>query len=130
MMAIFNLPAEAALAVVLGSVRKDGLAIGLPNGDLDSLKLPLDTSVQVLTAVYLAGVLLPCLVTVLTVVREMGSQFVEMVGRQACFAVLCVLYRMDRYAAFFDQYLNHFQRHAKNRKKFTSHSFIRLSWSR
>ena len=87
MMAIFNLPAEAALAVVLGSVRKDGLAIGLLNGDLDSLKLPLDTSVQVLTAVYLAGVLLPCLVTVLTVVREMGSQFaLKMVGRQACFA--------------------------------------------
>ena len=86
-MAIFNLPAESALAVVLGSVRKDGLAIGLLNGDLDSLKVPLDTSIHVLTIVYLAGVLLPCLVTVFTVAKEMGSQFaIKMVGRQACFA--------------------------------------------
>ena len=80
-MAIFNLPAESALAVVLGSVRKDGLAIGLLNGDMESLKVPLDTSVHVLTAVYLAGVLLPCLVTVWTVAREMGTQFaMKMVG--------------------------------------------------
>ena len=41
-MALFNLPSEAAFAVVLGSVRKDGLAIGLLNGDWDSLKVPLD----------------------------------------------------------------------------------------
>ena len=86
-MAIFNLPAESALAVVLGSVRKDGLAIGLLNGDLDSLKVPLDTPIHVLTIVYLAGVLLPCLVTVFTVAKEMGTQFaIKMVGRQACFA--------------------------------------------
>lgn len=91
-MAAFNLPAEAALAVVLGSVRKDGLAIGLLNGEWDSLKVPLDSSVQVLTAVYLAGVLLPCLVTVLTVGREMGPRFaLKMVGRQACFAALFAL---------------------------------------
>ena len=86
-MAIFNLPAESALAVVLGSVRKDGLAIGLLNGDMETLKVPLDTSVHVLTAVYLAGVLLPCLVTVLTVAKEMGIPFaMKMVGRQAGFA--------------------------------------------
>ena len=86
-MAIFNLPAESALAVVLGSVRKDGLAIGLLNGDMETLKVPLDTSVHVLTAVYLAGVLLPCLVTVLTVAKEMGTQFaMKMVGRQVGFA--------------------------------------------
>ncbi|MGE9291935.1 MAG: nucleoside recognition domain-containing protein, partial [Puniceicoccales bacterium] len=86
-MALFNLPPESALAVVLGSVRKDGLAIGLLNGDWDSLKMPLDSSVQVLTAVYLAGVLLPCLVTVLTVAKEMRPGFaLKMVGRQACFA--------------------------------------------
>ncbi len=88
-MAVFNLPPEASLAVVLGSVRKDGLAIGLLNGDWDSLKIPLDSSVQVLTAVYLAGVLLPCLVTVLTVAREMRPGFaLKMVGRQAGFAAL------------------------------------------
>ena len=88
-MTAFNLPAEAALAVVLGSVRKDGLAIGLLNGEWGSLKVPVDSSVQILTAVYLAGVLLPCLVTVLTVVREMRPGFaLKMVGRQAAFAVL------------------------------------------
>ena len=31
-MTLFNLPPEAAFAVVLGSVRKDGLAIGLLSG--------------------------------------------------------------------------------------------------
>lgn len=37
--------------------------------------MPLDTPVQALTAVYLAGVLLPCLVTVLTVAKEMRPSF-------------------------------------------------------
>ncbi len=88
-MALFNLPPEAAFAVVLGSVRKDGLAIGLLNGDWDSLKVPLDSSVQVLTAVYLAGVLLPCLVTALTVAKEIRPSFaLKMIGRQACYAAL------------------------------------------
>lgn len=88
-MAVFNLPPEAALAVVLGAVRKDGLAIGLLDGSWSLLKVPLDTPVQVLTAVYLAGVLLPCLVTILTVVRKMRPGFaLKMVGRQACFAAL------------------------------------------
>ncbi len=93
-MAVFNLPAEAALAVVLGSIRKDGLAIGLLNGDWDSLKVPMESSVQVLTAVYLAGVLLPCLVTVLTVAREMRLKFaLKMVARQVLFVAffsLCI----------------------------------------
>ena len=88
-MAAFNLPAETALAVVLGSVRKDGLAIGLLNGEMDSLKVALNSPVQVLTSVYLAGVLLPCLVTVLTIGREMGLSFaIKMIGRQAFFAVI------------------------------------------
>ena len=91
-MAAFNLPAETALAVVLGSVRKDGLAIGLLNGEMDSLKVVLDTPVQVLTSVYLAGVLLPCLVTVLTIGREMGFSFaIKMIGRQVFFAAIFAL---------------------------------------
>jgi len=91
-MAVFNLPAETALAIVLGSVRKDGLAIGLLNGEMDSLKVVLDTPVQVLTSVYLAGVLLPCLVTVLTIGREMGFMFgLKMIGRQAFFAAIFAL---------------------------------------
>lgn len=88
-MAVFNLPPQAALAVVLGSVRKDGLAIGLLGVDADSLKVPLDSPVQVLTAVYLASVLLPCIVTALAVAREMRTSFaIKMIGRQACFAAL------------------------------------------
>ncbi len=42
LMVPFNLPSEAALAIVLGSVRKDGIAIGLLNGDMNSLKMPFD----------------------------------------------------------------------------------------
>ena len=88
-MALFNLPPESALSVVLGSVRKDGLAVGLLDSNWNALKAPLDTPVQVLTAVYLAGVLLPCLVTVLTVVKEMKIHFaIKMVLRQAGFAIL------------------------------------------
>jgi Fe2+ transport system protein B len=88
-MELFNLPPESALSVVLGSVRKDGLAVGLLDSNWNALKAPLDTPVQVLTAVYLAGVLLPCLVTVFTVVKEMKIHFaIKMVLRQAGFAIL------------------------------------------
>ncbi|MEM9226929.1 MAG: nucleoside recognition domain-containing protein [Verrucomicrobiota bacterium] len=93
LMAVFNLPPEAALAVVLGSVRKDGLAIGLLDSDWGSLKAPLDTPVQVLTAVYLAGVLLPCLVTIIVVAKELRMSFaLKMVVRQAFFAALFSLF--------------------------------------
>ena len=92
-MACFNLPPEAALAVVLGAVRKDGLAIGLLNSDWDALKAPIDTPVQILTTVYLAGVLLPCLVTVITISKEMRPRFaLKMLGRQACYATIFSLF--------------------------------------
>ena len=88
-MAAFHLPAEAALAIVLGSVRKDGLAIGLLDAESGALKVPLETSIQVLTIVYLAGVLLPCTVTLLTIVREMRPHFaLRILGRQAAFAAV------------------------------------------
>ncbi|MDF1826617.1 MAG: nucleoside recognition domain-containing protein [Verrucomicrobiales bacterium] len=74
-MALFGLPGEAATAVVLGSIRKDGLAIGLLDSDRGALKVGLETPAQVLTAVYLAGVLLPCLVTLYTIGREMRWAF-------------------------------------------------------
>ena len=78
-------PGQAAFAVVLGAVRKDGLAVGLLNGDGDSFKVPLESSVQIMTAVYLAGVLLPCLVTAITVAHEIRPAFaLKMIGRQAC----------------------------------------------
>jgi ferrous iron transport protein B len=66
-LALVRLPGEAALAVVLASIRKDGLLL-LASDDLvlDGLRL--------LTAVYLAGVLLPCLVTAWTIARERSLQ--------------------------------------------------------
>ena len=68
----------------MGSIRKDGLAIGLLDSDWGSLKVVLDSPAQVLTAVYLAGVLLPCLVTILTIKREMGGLFaIRLAFRQA-----------------------------------------------
>ena len=78
-MAAFRLPPEAALAVVLASVRKDGILLLAEPGVASSLG-----AVQLLTAVYLAGVLLPCLVTCLTIAREQGQAFaLRLVGRQA-----------------------------------------------
>jgi Fe2+ transport system protein B len=88
-MAVFNLPAETAVSVLLGSIRKDGLAIGLLDAEWASLRVPLATPFQVLTAVYLAGVLLPCVVTMLAMAREMGWTFaLRTAGRQALFAAL------------------------------------------
>jgi Fe2+ transport system protein B len=86
-MALFRLPGEAATAVVLGSIRKDGLAIGLLDSDWNSLKVALESPAQVLTAVYLAGVLLPCLVTLFTIAREMRWTFaLKLCARQAAWA--------------------------------------------
>lgn len=86
-MAIFNLPGDAATAVVLGSIRKDGLAIGLLDSDWGTLKVALETPAQVLTAVYLAGVLLPCLVTLFTIAKEMRWPFAaKLCARQIAWA--------------------------------------------
>ena len=77
-MALFDLPADAALPVVLASVRKDGILL-LAEGETAAAL----TSVQLLAAVFLAGTLLPCLVTALTVGRELGwRQVGGMAGRQ------------------------------------------------
>jgi len=70
MMGLFNLPADSSVSVLMGSVRKDGIAIGLLAPESGGLKIPDMTAVQVLTLTYLASVLLPCMVTVLTLVRE------------------------------------------------------------
>ncbi|PQO38024.1 nucleoside recognition domain-containing protein [Blastopirellula marina] len=83
-MAVFNLPADASLPVVLASIRKDGIFLfaGEEGG-----ATPM-TAAQTLTAVYLAGVLLPCLVTALTIARETDWQKTALLlVRQAAFAV-------------------------------------------
>jgi len=86
-MGLFNLPAEASIAVVLASIRKDGLALLTADGGAASAVATL-SPVQVLVAVYLAGVLLPCLVTAFTVAREVSPRWaVKMMARQAGAAV-------------------------------------------
>ncbi|WP_049926727.1 nucleoside recognition domain-containing protein [Halopiger goleimassiliensis] len=83
-MAVFSLPAEAALPVVLASIRKDGIALlTADSAGIDAL-----SPLEVLVAVYLAGVLLPCLVTAITVAREVSWRFVvQMLARQALAAI-------------------------------------------
>jgi ferrous iron transport protein B len=54
LMGLFNLPPEASLPIVLASIRKDGLLLFAEPETLAML-----TPLQVLTGVYLAGVLLP-----------------------------------------------------------------------
>lgn len=88
-MSVLNLPGDASVSVILGSVRKDGIAIGLLNSDWTSLKTGVLTPVQVLTVVYIAGVLLPCLVTLLTVMKEVSVRFaLKMAVRQAAAAII------------------------------------------
>ncbi len=71
---------------------KDGLAIGLLNMEAGTLKVPLESPVQVLTAVTLAGIFLPCLVTVLAIDRELGWRFaLRLMARQVTAAVLSCL---------------------------------------
>ncbi|MDG5817772.1 nucleoside recognition domain-containing protein [Natronococcus sp. A-GB7] len=87
-MGAFGLPAEAALPIVLASIRKDGIALLTADASGIAALSPL----QVLVAVYLAGVLLPCLVTAITVAREVSARFVaRMLARQAAAAVAFAL---------------------------------------
>ncbi|MGD1854977.1 MAG: nucleoside recognition domain-containing protein [Leptolyngbyaceae cyanobacterium] len=82
LMGLFGLPPEAAVPVILASIRKDGLLLF---AEPDALLTPL----QILTGVYLAGVLLPCLVTALTIAREQSVRFAEgLIARQAIATVI------------------------------------------
>lgn len=84
-MSLFNLPADAALTVVLASIRKDGIALLTADGASTAAAL---SPVQMLAVVYLAGVLLPCLVTAFTVAREVSARWaLKMMARQAVAAV-------------------------------------------
>ena len=83
-MAAFRLSAEAALPVIMASVRKDGILLFAATPVLTDV-----TPAQLLTGVYLAGVLFPCLVTLLTIAREQSLRFaMRLVSQQAVAAVL------------------------------------------
>ena len=83
LMAVFALPADAALPTVLAGVRKDGILLLAEAGTVASL-----SATQLLVATFLAGTVLPCLVTAITIGRELGVRFAGMlVVKQAAFAV-------------------------------------------
>ena len=83
-MAAFRLPAESAIVLLMASIRKDGILLLAEQNSASTL-----TAVQVLTGVYLAGVLLPCLVTVLTIAREQSWKFAaKLVAGQFVAAVI------------------------------------------
>ncbi len=67
----FGVAADSALVVVLASVRKDGIALFTSEEATVAALSPL----EVLVAVYLAGVLLPCLVTAFTIAREISARY-------------------------------------------------------
>lgn len=84
LMAAFRLPPEAAIVLLVASIRKDGVLLFAEPSMASSL-----TSVQILTGVYFAGVIIPCLVTVLTIAREQNWGFAgRLVARQASAAAL------------------------------------------
>jgi ferrous iron transport protein B len=83
MMVIFDLPADAVLPVVLASIRKDEILLLVEPTTPATL-----TEAQVLTATYLAGVLLPCLVTAITIATEKLLGFaLRLVARQMAAAI-------------------------------------------
>ncbi len=82
-MAVFALPAEAAMPTVLAAVRKDGILLLAEAGTVASL-----SATQLLVATFLAGTVLPCLVTAITIGRELGLRFAgRLVAQQSAFAV-------------------------------------------
>ena len=82
-MAIFALPADAALPTVLAAIRKDGILLLAEAGTVASM-----SATQLLVATFLAGTVLPCLVTALTIGRELGLRFAgTLVLKQSAFAV-------------------------------------------
>jgi ferrous iron transport protein B len=77
-MSLFRLPGEAALPIVMASLRKDGILLFADQSSQTML-----SAWQLLTGTYLAGVLLPCLVTVSTIAREQSLSFAaKLVARQ------------------------------------------------
>jgi len=82
-MALFHLPRETAVAVVFSCIRKDAILLLSSGPGFSRLR-----DGQILTAVYLAGVLLPCVVTALTIGYERSMRFaLVLVVRQAAVAL-------------------------------------------
>jgi ferrous iron transport protein B len=84
LMALFHLPTDAALPVVLASIRKDGILLFAEQNTIATM-----TPGQILVGVYLAGVLLPCLVTALTIAHEQSTRFVVKLMCKQMLAACC-----------------------------------------
>ena len=69
LMALFHLPADAALPIALSAIRKDGLILLAEPSAIARL-----SDAQVLTAVYLGGVLTPCATTIGAMVRALSPR--------------------------------------------------------
>ncbi len=83
-MGALRLPTEAALPTVLASVRKDGLLLFAEPSTVATLD-----NAQLLAALLLAGALVPCLVTALTIAKERGGRIAAgLLWRQALGALL------------------------------------------
>jgi len=83
-MAGFRLPADTALPIVLSAIRKDGILLLADSNILAGL-----SASQLLTALFLAGVLTPCLVTLVSIAREVSVAFAgKLLARQATAAVV------------------------------------------
>lgn len=83
MMAVVRLPQQTIVPVLMASIRKDGILL-LAQPEVAKELRP----AQILVSTYLAGVLLPCLVTFLTVMRERSLRFgAIMVVRQTAAAL-------------------------------------------
>lgn len=89
LLSVFRLPGEAALPIVMASLRKDGILLFLGAGGEGALPL---SPLQTLAGVYLASVLFPCLVTTWTIAREQSWRFAgRLVARQALAACVFTL---------------------------------------
>lgn len=82
-MLLFNLPPDAVLPVVMASIRKDGILLFAEKDLARSL-----SAAQLLTGTYLAGVLLPCIVTAITIMKEKSVKLLlGVISRQFIAAV-------------------------------------------
>ena len=72
--------------MVLGSIRKDGLAVGLLNGDMSGTKLWVGTTGELFTQYILQAFFFPFIL--LAILREMKIKFaVKLVIRQSSLAI-------------------------------------------
>jgi ferrous iron transport protein B len=72
LLTVFRLPGDSSLPILMASLRKDGILLFLAGDNSQATSL---SPLQALAAVYLASVLVPCLVTAWTIAREQSWRF-------------------------------------------------------